>query len=59
VLSDLKSSASTPVVIVLTNHATAAHRERCLAAGATDFLDKTRDFERIPGLLRDLHARVD
>jgi len=59
VLGDLKRSASSPVVIVLTNHATAAYRERCLTAGATEFLDKTRDFERIPDLLRELHARVD
>ena len=59
VLAALKRSAASPVVIILTSHATASHRERCMAAGATDFLDKTRDFERIPELLRELHARVD
>jgi CheY-like chemotaxis protein len=62
VLRRLKRSGSSPgsppVVIVLTNQPTAAYRERCLAAGATDFLDKAHDFERIPALLRDLHASL-
>ena len=58
VLRRLKRSGSAPAVIVLTNHPTASHRERCLAAGAMHFLDKTHDFERIPALLRELHTRL-
>ena len=58
VLRRLQGSGSSPAVIVLTNQPTASHRERCLAAGATDFLDKAHDFERIPALLRELNASL-
>jgi DNA-binding NarL/FixJ family response regulator len=39
------------LVIILTNHSSAQHRAECLAAGADHFLDKSYDFERLPGLL--------
>ncbi len=43
--------------IVLTNHATAEHRERCLAAGARHFLDKTDEFGRLRGILEQMKPR--
>jgi DNA-binding NarL/FixJ family response regulator len=46
VLLVLKRIDDPPVVIVLTNHATAAHRRECMARGADYFFDKSREFER-------------
>jgi two-component system OmpR family response regulator len=39
------------VVIVLTNYAFSLYRHRCLQAGADFFLDKARDYERLPQVL--------
>lgn len=39
------------VVIVLTNYAFSLYRHRCLQAGADFFLDKSRDYERLPQVL--------
>jgi DNA-binding NarL/FixJ family response regulator len=39
------------VFIVLTNHATAQYRRVCLAAGATFFLDKTREFTKVKDII--------
>jgi len=39
------------VVIVLTNYAFSLYRHRCLQAGADFFLDKARDYERLPHVL--------
>jgi len=40
------------LIIVLTNHSTKEFSDRCYQAGADHFLDKSREFERIPTLLR-------
>jgi DNA-binding NarL/FixJ family response regulator len=40
-------------VIVLTNFATAQHRQASRAAGADAFLDKSQDFALVPQLLRE------
>ena len=40
--------------IVLTNHAEAQYRRACSAAGARYFLDKSREFERIPQVLSEI-----
>lgn len=42
---------SAPLIIVLTNYDLRTVRDRCLAAGADHFLDKTRDFERLLPLI--------
>jgi DNA-binding NarL/FixJ family response regulator len=39
------------VVIVLTNYAFSLYRHRCLQAGADFFLDKAREYERLPQVL--------
>ncbi len=43
-----------PCVIVLTNHAGAAYRDACLAAGADHFFDKSSEVDRVLDVLRQL-----
>jgi CheY-like chemotaxis protein len=43
-----------PVVMVLTNRAAPYHRLRCEAAGADFFLDKSKQVEDIPSIVRGL-----
>jgi len=38
-------------VVVLTNYAFSLYRHRCLQAGADFFLDKAREYERLPQVL--------
>jgi CheY-like chemotaxis protein len=40
--------------MMLTNYVDDYHRLRCRAAGADFFLDKSKQFEEIPGILRRL-----
>jgi DNA-binding NarL/FixJ family response regulator len=47
VLRTLATDARRPTFVVLTNLPTEQHRKACLAAGASHFLDKSRDFLRI------------
>jgi DNA-binding NarL/FixJ family response regulator len=47
VLRTIKRRLEEVPVIVLTNYATEADRERCLQAGAEHFLDKTNEFEQL------------
>ena len=48
------SHASNPVVIVLTNYDLSEYREAAAALGVQHFLDKLREFERLPMLLRQI-----
>jgi DNA-binding NarL/FixJ family response regulator len=41
-------------VLVCTNYPYPQYREECISAGANYFLDKSADFNKIPGILRDL-----
>lgn len=43
-----------PTVVMLTNYVDDYHRLRCAAAGADFFLDKVKQFEEIPAILRGL-----
>jgi CheY-like chemotaxis protein len=43
--------ATRPLLIVLTNHALPVLETACLNAGADYFLDKSRDFHKVRGLL--------
>jgi DNA-binding NarL/FixJ family response regulator len=56
VLRALRKLSRQPVVVVLTNFALATYRESALALGARHFLDKSRDYERLPGILTELAA---
>jgi DNA-binding NarL/FixJ family response regulator len=42
------------VVIVLTNYDLAEYRRAAAALGARHFLDKLRDFDRLPALLQQI-----
>lgn len=41
-------------VLICTNFAYPQYREKCMAAGANYFLDKSADFDKIPAILRQL-----
>jgi DNA-binding NarL/FixJ family response regulator len=56
VLRALRRMARRPEVVVLTNFAVSTYRETALALGARHFLDKSRDYERLPGILTELAA---
>ena len=56
VLSSLKVKRPALRVIVLTNFATAQHRQASLAAGADVFLDKSHESQRVPAILREWDA---
>ena len=47
------------VVIVLTNYDLAEYRRAAAALGVRHFLDKLRDFDRLPSLLQQIGANVD
>jgi len=54
VLRALRDMAKKPVVVVLTNFALQSYRETALALGARDFLDKSRDYDRLPSILTEI-----
>lgn len=56
VLRGLADHRPRPRVVVLTNSSADAYRQRCLALGADAFLDKTREFEQLPGVLTGMAA---
>lgn len=45
---------SKPVIIMLTNHTFAGYRDECMRLGADYFLDKSREFIRIPDIVQQL-----
>ena len=60
VLQAVKRMTPTPAVVMFTNYTDDCYRRRCEVAGADFFLDKTKQFEEIPGILRELvQARAD
>lgn len=54
VLRAIKRCLSGVAVIMLTNYATEAYREKCLQAGAEHFLDKTNEFEQLCPIIGQL-----
>jgi DNA-binding NarL/FixJ family response regulator len=52
ILRALGRQPSRPQVVVFTNFAIAAYRDTALALGASYFLDKSRDYERLPSVLQ-------
>ncbi|NCI46104.1 response regulator transcription factor [Sediminibacterium soli] len=43
------------VVVMLTNNTFAGYRDECMRLGADFFLDKSRDFQMIPGIIDDVY----
>jgi DNA-binding NarL/FixJ family response regulator len=58
VLKGIQALKPAPIAAVLTNYATPTLRERCLAAGARVFLDKSHEFDRIPDVLATLASNA-
>ena len=58
VLRALREHTAGPAVIVFTNFAIGAYRETALALGARHFLDKSRDYARLPAVLQELSDRA-
>jgi two-component system, OmpR family, response regulator len=56
VLRAVRRMTARPTVVVLTNFAHPAYRESTLALGAGHFLDKSKDYDRLPLILTDLAA---
>jgi CheY-like chemotaxis protein len=48
-----KMPQSPPLIIVLTNYATAEYRDACIASGADEFLDKSSEYDRFLALMKD------
>ncbi len=43
-----------PVIIMLTNNTFAGYRDECMRLGADYFLDKSRDFQMIPSIVKNI-----
>ena len=54
VLRSIKGATPMPVVVVLTNYALAQYQREARLLGARYFLDKAREFERIPQVLQEI-----
>ena len=57
VLRALGARDERPVVIIFTNYDLPEYRRQALALGADYFLDKARDFERLPNLIETLRGK--
>jgi len=57
ILKAVKRMTPTPAVVMFTNYTDDFYRQRCEVAGADFFLDKSKQFDQIPGVLQTLmHA---
>ncbi len=54
VLRALPTAKRETIIVVLTNHDLPEYKDVALALGATLFLDKARDYWRLPELLREI-----
>lgn len=57
VLEAVKHDPSAPIVILLTNFPYPSFRQKCLAAGADFFFDKSTEFQKIPNVLLQLSMK--
>ena len=57
VLAEIKRARPGCVVMVLTNFVIAESRDLCRKLGADYFFDKSREFERVPEVLRQLRGK--
>lgn len=51
-LREIRRQRPSAMMIVLSNAICFAHRCRCLEAGADYFLDKTKEFDRVPAIIQ-------
>jgi len=57
VLRAMPPSLPRPVIVVLTNFALPQYRTQAQALGVQYFLDKSREYDRLPDILRDIAGR--
>jgi DNA-binding NarL/FixJ family response regulator len=57
VLRALTNQRERPAVIIFTNYDPPEYRRQALALGADYFLDKARDFERLPQILESIRGQ--
>ena len=50
----LKAENQSPDVIMLTNQSDSYYRNLCRKLGAKEFIDKSKDFEKLPGIISAL-----
>jgi DNA-binding NarL/FixJ family response regulator len=56
VMRGLAAGTAKPQIIVLTNYDLAEYKSAAIALGATHFLDKARDYGRLPEILHEISA---
>jgi DNA-binding NarL/FixJ family response regulator len=56
VMRAVKPQAPEIVFVVLTNHSELQYRRACERAGASYFLDKSTEFDRVPGVIAGIAA---
>lgn len=59
ILRTIKKETPRIIVIVLTNYAYPQYERMCTEAGAHSFLDKSKDFSRVPGVIQSLSNQLD
>jgi DNA-binding NarL/FixJ family response regulator len=53
-LNTIRPQAPEVVFVVLTNHSEPQYRRACQRAGAAYFLDKSTEFDRVPGVIAEI-----
>jgi DNA-binding NarL/FixJ family response regulator len=59
VMRALAKSPSKPSIIILTNYDLPEYKNAAIALGATHFLDKARDYDRLPDVLQAICATAN
>lgn len=57
VLREIAMQQPKPLIVTLTNYALPKYRELALLMGADYFLDKARDFSRLPSIIESIVSR--
>ena len=58
VLRAVAKSPERPFIVVLTNYDLPQYKDAALELGAAHFMDKVRDYEKLPEVLRELVVKV-
>jgi DNA-binding NarL/FixJ family response regulator len=58
VMRAIAKSPDKPLIIVLTNYDLPQYKDAALALGAAHFMDKVRDYDKLPEVLHELVVKV-
>jgi len=58
VLRALSKTPGSPFIVVLTNYDLPQYKDAALELGAAHFMDKSRDYDRLPEVLRELVGKA-